>query len=69
MPSYEDYMTNSVITSCVYVMFTALVPGMESVIEETIQWLLSEPQIVISTAKKVRHMQDLSSHEVSVENS
>lgn len=67
MPSYEDFMTNSVITSCVYVMLTALVPGLKFVTEEAIQWLLSEPQIAISTAKIGRHLQDLSSHEVSVE--
>lgn len=65
MPGYEEYMRNSVITSCMYVMFTSLVPGMKSVNEETVQWLLSEPKIVISTAKMGRTLEDLGSHEVS----
>ncbi|XP_057766248.1 gamma-cadinene synthase-like isoform X2 [Salvia miltiorrhiza] len=63
MPPYEEYMTNSVITSCMYVMFTALVPGMKSVNEEAVQWLLSEPKIVISIAKMGRTLDDLGSHE------
>lgn len=64
MPSFEEYMTNSVFTSCIYVMFTALVPGMKSVTPEAVDWLLSEPKIVISTAKMGRHLEDLGSHEV-----
>ncbi|KAH6770146.1 hypothetical protein C2S52_014949 [Perilla frutescens var. hirtella] len=63
MPPFEEYMTNSVITSCMYVMFTALVPGMKSVTEEAVQWLLSEPKIVISTAKMGRTIEDLGTHE------
>ncbi|XP_057766270.1 tau-cadinol synthase-like [Salvia miltiorrhiza] len=63
MPSFEEYMNNSVITSCMYVMFTSLVPGMKSVNEEAVQWLLSEPKIVISTAKMGRTLEDLASHE------
>ncbi|KAK6138514.1 hypothetical protein DH2020_027743 [Rehmannia glutinosa] len=63
MPSFEEYMNNSVITSCIYVMFTALVPGMKSVTKETIDWLMSEPKILISTAKMGRHLEDLGTHE------
>ncbi|XP_057766271.1 gamma-cadinene synthase-like [Salvia miltiorrhiza] len=63
MPCYEEYMRNSVITSCVYVMFTAFIPTMKSFNEETIQWLLSAPKIVTSTAKLGRQLQDLASHE------
>ncbi|KAH6774986.1 hypothetical protein C2S52_012547 [Perilla frutescens var. hirtella] len=63
MPPFEEYMTNSVITSCIYVMFVAIVPGMKSVTEEAVQWLLSEPKIVISTAKMGRTLDDLGSHE------
>ncbi|KAK4435853.1 Gamma-cadinene synthase [Sesamum alatum] len=63
MPTFEDYFKNSVITSCIYVMFTALVPGMKSITKETIDWLLSEPNIVISTARMGRHLEDLGSHE------
>ncbi|KAH6781182.1 hypothetical protein C2S52_012419 [Perilla frutescens var. hirtella] len=63
MPPFEEYMTNSVFTSCIYVMFMAFVPGMKSVTEEVVQWLLSEPKIVISTAKMGRTLDDLGSHE------
>ncbi|KAL8528066.1 hypothetical protein ACS0TY_005765 [Phlomoides rotata] len=63
MPSFEEYMKNSVITSCIYMMFTALIPGIKSATKEDIDWLLSEPKIVISTAMIGRHLQDLSSHE------
>ncbi|XP_047937667.1 gamma-cadinene synthase-like [Salvia hispanica] len=63
MPGFDEYMTNSVITSCMYVMFTALVPGMKSVDEASVQWLLGEPKIVISTAKMGRTLEDLGSHE------
>lgn len=63
MPTFEEYMNNSVVTSCIYVMFLALVPGMESVTEQDIQWFLSEPKLVISTAKMGRHLEDLGSHE------
>ncbi|XP_047953723.1 gamma-cadinene synthase-like [Salvia hispanica] len=63
MPGFEEYMTNSVITSCMYVMFTSLVPGMKSIDEAAVQWLLSEPKIVISTAKMGRTLEDLGSHE------
>ncbi|KAH6809081.1 hypothetical protein C2S51_026864 [Perilla frutescens var. frutescens] len=63
MPPFEEYMTNSVFTSCIYVMFMAFVPGMKSVTEEVVQWLLSEPKIVISTAKMGRTLEDLASHE------
>ncbi|KAL0358526.1 UNVERIFIED_CONTAM: Gamma-curcumene synthase [Sesamum angustifolium] len=63
MPTFEEYIKNSVITSCIYVMFTALIPGMKSVTKETIDWLLSEPNIVISTARMGRHLEDLGSHE------
>ncbi|KAL8486761.1 hypothetical protein ACS0TY_023449 [Phlomoides rotata] len=63
MPSFEEYMKNSVITGCIYMMFTALIPGIKSVTKEDIDWLLSEPKIVISTAMMGRHLQDLSSLE------
>ena len=68
MPSFEEYMNNSVVTSCIYVMFLALIPGLKSVTKEDIDWLLSEPKLVISTAKMGRHLEDLGSHEVKTKN-
>nr|QXY08399.1 putative viridiflorene synthase [Leonurus sibiricus] len=63
MPPFEVYINNSVFTSCIYFIFTALIPGIESATKEDIDWLLSEPKIVISIAKMARHLQDLASHE------
>ncbi|XP_057766272.1 LOW QUALITY PROTEIN: gamma-cadinene synthase-like [Salvia miltiorrhiza] len=63
MPCYEEYMKNSVITSGIYVISTALVPTSKYFNEEAIQWLLSAPKIVTSTAKLGRQLQDLASHE------
>nr|QEV81840.1 terpene synthase 1 [Prunella vulgaris] len=63
MPLFEEFMTNSVFTSCIYPMFIAFVPGMKSVTEQDVQWLLSEPKIVISTAKMGRTIEDLGSYE------
>ncbi|EYU31456.1 hypothetical protein ABFS82_07G067500 [Erythranthe guttata] len=63
MPPLEEYLKNSVITSSIFVMFTAHFPGMKSVTQETIDWLLSNPKIVVSTAMIGRHIDDLGSHE------
>ncbi|KAL0435391.1 UNVERIFIED_CONTAM: Gamma-cadinene synthase [Sesamum radiatum] len=63
MPTFEDYFANTVYTSCIYVMFTALIPGVQSASEETIDWLMSEPKILIATAKMGRYVEDLGTHE------
>ncbi|EYU31462.1 hypothetical protein MIMGU_mgv1a021955mg, partial [Erythranthe guttata] len=47
MPSFEDYIDNSLSTSCFYVIFSALALGTKSVTKETIDWLLAtNPNIV-----------------------
>uniref|UniRef100_A0A1W7HBY5 Putative gamma-cadinene synthase n=1 Tax=Scoparia dulcis TaxID=107240 RepID=A0A1W7HBY5_SCODU len=64
MPPFDEYFANTVITSCIYVMFTAIIPGMKSVTKETIDWLVTEPnKMVIATAKMGRYLEDLGSHE------
>ncbi|KAK4482417.1 hypothetical protein RD792_009572 [Penstemon davidsonii] len=63
MPTFEEYFVNTVFTSAIYVMFAAVIPGMTSASEETINWLLSEPNIIIGTAKMGRYVEDLGSHE------
>ncbi|KAL7145233.1 hypothetical protein ABFS83_07G067100 [Erythranthe nasuta] len=64
MPSFEDYIDNSLSTSCFYVIFSALALGMKSVTKETIDWLLmTNPNIVVTAAKFARHLEDLGSHE------
>nr|QEV81842.1 terpene synthase 3 [Prunella vulgaris] len=63
MPSFEEFMRNSVIRTSVYVMYTVFAPTMKSVTQQTLQWLLSEPKILISICTLGRHLQDLASHE------
>ncbi|CAA0815536.1 Alpha-humulene/(-)-(E)-beta-caryophyllene synthase [Striga hermonthica] len=63
MPSFEDYMNNSVITSCIYVMFLALIPGLKCVTKEVVEWLVNDSKLVISTAKMGRHLEDLGSED------
>ncbi|GFQ04033.1 gamma-cadinene synthase [Phtheirospermum japonicum] len=63
MPPFEVYMTNSVVTSCIYEMLMSLLPGIESATKQSADWLVSEPKILISTAKLGRHLEDLGSHE------
>ncbi|KAI3449959.1 hypothetical protein Pfo_006624 [Paulownia fortunei] len=63
MPKFEDYIVNTVITSCIYVFCSATIPGVKSVSKETIDWLISEPKIVIASAKVCRYLDDLGSYE------
>ncbi|KAL3649970.1 hypothetical protein CASFOL_006373 [Castilleja foliolosa] len=64
MPPLEEYVTNSVITSCIFVMLTSILPGIKSATKQTADWLMSWPQILISTAKLGRLLDDLASQEV-----
>ncbi|GER55361.1 Cis-muuroladiene synthase [Striga asiatica] len=63
MPSFDDYMNNSVITGCMYVMFSALIPGLKSATKDIVDWLASEPKLLISTGKMGRHLEDLGSED------
>ncbi|KAK6141551.1 hypothetical protein DH2020_024707 [Rehmannia glutinosa] len=63
IPSFEDYIVNSRITSCVYALCSGTIPGMKYVSKETIDWLMSEPKIVIALAKVCRYLDDLSGYE------
>ncbi|KAL7151856.1 hypothetical protein ABFS83_04G058500 [Erythranthe nasuta] len=64
VPTFEEYMMNTVITSCLYVFSSIMIPGMESVSsKETIDWLMSQPQLVIASAKVCRLMDDLGSYQ------
>ncbi|KAK6161771.1 hypothetical protein DH2020_005152 [Rehmannia glutinosa] len=65
MPSFEDYIANTMITSCLYVICSSTIPGMKSVTKETIDWMMSEPKIFKASAKVCRYLDDLGSFEVS----
>ncbi|KAK4407398.1 Dicarboxylate transporter 1, chloroplastic [Sesamum angolense] len=63
MPTFEDYFANTVYMSCIYVMLTVPIPGMQSASEESIDWLMSEPKILMATVKMGRYVEDLGTHE------
>ncbi|KAH6820629.1 hypothetical protein C2S53_020433 [Perilla frutescens var. hirtella] len=63
MPSFEKYMKNSVIRSCLPMTLGSLVPGLQSVTKETIDWMLTQPKIFMSSSIIVRLLDDLGSHE------
>ncbi|KAK6164146.1 hypothetical protein DH2020_001010 [Rehmannia glutinosa] len=67
MHSFEDYIANTVITSTIYVMCAWTIPGMKSVSKETIDWLRSEPKIVIASAKVCRYLDDLGSYQAGMD--
>ncbi|KAK6121266.1 hypothetical protein DH2020_044969 [Rehmannia glutinosa] len=63
IPSFEDFMKNSLITSSVHLMLLATVPSIESWTKEIIDWLMSNPQILVSTAKLGRFLDDIATEE------
>ncbi|KAK6119786.1 hypothetical protein DH2020_046469 [Rehmannia glutinosa] len=64
IPSFEEYIVNSEITSCIYVISSWTIMGMKSAVsKEIIDWLMSQPKIIIASAKVCRHLDDLSSFE------
>ena len=65
LPPFEDYVKNSEITSCIYILFAAIMPGFKSLTQETIDWMKSEPKIAISTGMIGRYWDDIGSHDVS----
>ncbi|XP_047948783.1 cis-muuroladiene synthase-like [Salvia hispanica] len=62
VPSFQDYLRNSEITSCIYIMFAATIPGLKSVTQQTIDWINTQPKLVTSTAMLGRYWDDLGSH-------
>lgn len=64
MPTFEDYIVNTSITSCIYAFCAVKILGMKSPSKEIIDWLMSEPEIIIASAKVCRYLDDLSSYEV-----
>lgn len=65
VPSFQDYLRNSEITSCIYIMFAATIPGLKSVTQQTIDWINTQPKLVTSTAMLGRYWDDLGSHHVT----
>ncbi|KAG6435391.1 hypothetical protein SASPL_100263 [Salvia splendens] len=63
LPPFEDYVKNSEITSCIFLLFAAIIPGFKSLTQETIDWMKSEPKIAISTGMLGRYSDDIGSHD------
>ncbi|KAG6435394.1 hypothetical protein SASPL_100266 [Salvia splendens] len=63
LPPFEDYVKNSEITSCIFLLFAAISPGFMSLTQETIDWMKSEPKIAISTGMLGRYSDDIGSHD------
>ncbi|KAG6435392.1 hypothetical protein SASPL_100264 [Salvia splendens] len=62
LPPFEDYVKNSEITSCIFIMFAAIIPGFKSLTQETIDWMKSDPKIATSTGMIGRYWDDIGSH-------
>ncbi|KAL0459203.1 UNVERIFIED_CONTAM: Gamma-cadinene synthase [Sesamum latifolium] len=63
MPTFEEYVANMMLTSCVYVILSSTIPAMKSASKETIDWLIDEPKIVAAAAKIGRYLNDLGSYQ------
>ncbi|KAK4383261.1 Gamma-cadinene synthase [Sesamum angolense] len=64
MPTYEEYMVNTVVTSCIYVFLTVGIPGLKSASKEAIDWVMSEPNnALIASTRVCRYANDIGSDE------
>ncbi|KAL0435408.1 UNVERIFIED_CONTAM: Gamma-curcumene synthase [Sesamum radiatum] len=64
LPTYEEYLDNTVVTSCIYVFVTVGIPGLKSISKESIDWLMSEStKPLIASTRICRHADDISSDE------
>ncbi|KAL0297920.1 UNVERIFIED_CONTAM: Gamma-cadinene synthase [Sesamum calycinum] len=62
--TYEEYMVNTVVTSCIYVLLTVGIPGLKSASKEAIDWVMSEPnKALIASTRVCRHADDIGSDE------
>ncbi|KAL0389336.1 UNVERIFIED_CONTAM: Gamma-cadinene synthase [Sesamum calycinum] len=57
MPTYEEYMVNTVVTSCIYVFLTVGIPGLKSASKEAIDWVMSEPNKALIASPGFADMQ------------
>ncbi|CAA0805835.1 Terpenoid synthase 17 [Striga hermonthica] len=63
LPSFEDYIQMTIITSCIYVACSATFPGLKSVCDETIDWFKSEPKIIRHATEVCRYLDDVGSYD------
>ncbi|KAL3812624.1 hypothetical protein ACJIZ3_013892 [Penstemon smallii] len=65
LPTFDEYISNSWISSCIYVFLTCIIPGMKSVTKEDIELLTSdEPnKLIVGASNITRYLNDLTSYE------
>ncbi|KAL0459221.1 UNVERIFIED_CONTAM: Gamma-cadinene synthase [Sesamum latifolium] len=63
MPTYEEYIVNTVLTSCIYAILLAIIPGIKSASQETIDWLMTEPKGLVASTRVCRYADDVGSDE------
>ncbi|XP_011080427.1 gamma-cadinene synthase [Sesamum indicum] len=65
MPAYEEYIANTVVTSCIYVFLIVGILGIKSTSKESIDWLMTdEPnKALIASTRVCRHADDVGSDE------
>ncbi|KAL0300335.1 UNVERIFIED_CONTAM: Gamma-cadinene synthase [Sesamum calycinum] len=63
MPTYEEYIVNTVVTSCIYVILLGIIPGIKSASKETIDWLMTEPKALVASTRVCRYADDVGSDE------
>ncbi|KAH6786535.1 hypothetical protein C2S52_006087 [Perilla frutescens var. hirtella] len=63
MPKFEEYMSNSRLTTMLYVTFIATTIGIKSSTKETIDWLLTDPKVLTSASDICRLRDDVASHQ------
>ncbi|GFP87017.1 beta-farnesene synthase [Phtheirospermum japonicum] len=51
LPCFEEYIENSVMAGCFFAICSMTIPGMKSVTKETVDWLMSVPNIIVASSK------------------
>ena len=66
-PTFDEYMSNALVSSCHIVLITASLVGMGDVVtKEAFQWLLGRGKMIRASELIGRLMDDIVSHEVYI---
>ncbi|KAG8389008.1 hypothetical protein BUALT_Bualt02G0184700 [Buddleja alternifolia] len=63
LPTFDEYFANTYFTGCIEVMYIPVILGMEFVSQQTIDWLMSKPEIVVAASNVGRYLEDLCTHQ------
>lgn len=64
MPNFDEYMENALSTSTYLVLMPSLLLGMDSTTKEVFDWVMSNPKVVVASAKISRYIDDVATYEV-----